>query len=218
MNRLQAILKSSIGKKEIMALTGLSLIAFLLIHLGGNLSIYAGGSALDGWADFLHSFGIVVRIFEAGLALIFLVHIFYGLTLWLQNNAARPVAYQNKVSEGGRSWGSATQIYTGVYIGVFILVHLVNFAAHSLFYKDETSLSQLVAANFQQPGWMVYYVVTMFLVGLHISHGFWSALQTLGFEALRVGPYRTTSNVLSWIFALGFGALPLVVGLQWINF
>lgn len=218
MNRLQQILKSSIGKKEVMALTGLSMIAFLLIHLGGNLTIYFGGPNLDNWADFLHSFGIGVRLFEAGLAVIFIIHIFYGLTLWLQNLAARPIAYAHKASEGGRSWGSATQIYTGVYIGVFVLVHLVNFAAHGLFYKDEGSLSSLVAANFQQPGWMIYYTITMLLVGLHISHGFWSALQTMGVEALRQGPVRSTSIVLSWIFAIGFGLLPLVVGFQIVHF
>lgn len=217
MNRLQAILKSSIGKKEVMALTGLSMIAFLLIHLGGNLTIYFGGSQLDKWADFLHSFGLGVRLFEAGLVVIFVIHIFYGLTLWLQNLAARPVAYAHKATEGGRSWGSLTQIYTGVYVGVFVLVHLVNFAAHGLFYGEGFS-AQLLWHNFTQPGWMIYYTISMLLVGLHISHGFWSALQTMGIEALRHGPVRSISNVLSWIFILGFGLLPLVVGLKLVNF
>lgn len=208
MQRLRFILTSSIGKKELMALTGLAFIAFLVIHLVGNLTIYAGSDTFNAYAATLHSLGPLVEAFEIGLLTIGSIHIVFAMILIFQNQAARPVDYAGKRSEGGRSLGSRTMIFSGPYILLFVVFHLIHF---TLIDKTGTTIAAIVGERFHDPLWVAFYSFSMLVVGTHVSHGFWSGFQSIGLDTLRTGALRRFSTVLSVIFALGFGLIPVVV-------
>lgn len=209
MNWLVATLRSSIGKKVMMALTGLSFIGFLAVHLAGNLTIYGGAGAFNGYAEKLHSLGSLLLVFEFGLLAFALIHIITGLTLFLQNLKARPVRYYKDEPAGGRTWSSKTMPYTGILILVFVVFHLLNF---SFIDKADRSIYTIVSAAFQSPLYVILYIIAMILVALHVRHGFWSAFQTLGANHPKYMPAISVLSILLGIaFGVGFGLLPLYV-------
>ena len=118
---------SSVGKKLLMAVTGLSFIGFLAAHLAGNLTLYAGGAAFNAYAEKLHSLGPILTVFELGLLVLALIHVATGITLFVQNYKARSVPYEKDEAAGGRTWSSVTMPYTG-----FIILGFVVFPTHRL--------------------------------------------------------------------------------------
>ncbi len=200
---------TSIGKKLLMAVSGLSFIGFLAGHLAGNLTIYGGADAFNGYAERLHALGPLLGVAEFGLLGLFVIHVIVGLVLFWQNFQARPQRYAVNKSPGGKTIGSATMPYTGVLILLFIIFHLSNF---SRFFVDQsaTTIYQLVSTAFANPVYAGLYVLAMFVVALHVSHGFWSLFQTLGLSHAKYTPAITVIGwVLSVVFALGFGFLPI---------
>ena len=211
MNWLKRTLWSSIGKKLLMAITGLSFCAFLAGHLAGNLTIYAGKDAFNSYAEHLHSLGPLITVAEVGLLVFAIVHVVTGLSLFYQNLTARTERYAVNKSAGGRSFGSATMPYTGVFLLIFIVMHLLNFHFVD---KSETTIAQLVTQAFQSPLWVIFYVLAMIAVALHVSHGFWSAFQTVGANHPKYMPIITfCSIVFSLVIGFGFGLLPIYVAL-----
>ena len=211
MKWLTTTLGSSIGKKLLMAVTGLSFIGFLAGHLAGNLTIYGGADAFNGYAERLHALGPLLGVAELGLLGLFVIHVLVGLVLFWQNFKARPVRYAVNKSPGGKTIGSATMPYTGVLILLFIIFHLSNF---SRFFVDQsgTTIYQIISNAFQNPVYTGLYVLAMFVVALHVSHGFWSLFQTLGLSHPKYTPAITVVGlVLSVVLALGFGFLPLYI-------
>jgi len=209
MNWLMTTLLSSIGKKSMMAATGLCFIGFLAAHLAGNMTIYAGGEAFNAYAEKLHSLGALLTAFEIGLLAFALVHVAAGLTLFYQNLKARPVRYHTDKPAGGRTLSSKTMPYTGILILAFVVFHLLNF---SFVDKSERSVFAIVSSAFQNPVYVVLYICAMTLVALHVRHGFWSALQTLGANHPKYMPaIATLSVVLGIAFGIGFGLLPLYI-------
>ncbi|MBN2359165.1 MAG: succinate dehydrogenase cytochrome b subunit [Deltaproteobacteria bacterium] len=208
MNRLWLVVKSSIGKKELMALTGFCLILFLAVHLFGNLNIFRGTAAFNWYAETLHSLPAFVKIFEIGLLTIGAIHVFFATILVVQNLWARPHRYSWKRWEGGRSWGSWSMLVTGPYILLFVIFHLLQF---TLIDKAGRPISTIVAERFQQPAWVAFYAISMVFVGLHISHGFWSGFQTLGVQNERRGELRSLGLLVSLLFGVTFGAIPIAV-------
>jgi succinate dehydrogenase / fumarate reductase, cytochrome b subunit len=207
MNWLIDTFGSSIGKKLMMALTGLAFFLFLAAHLAGNMTVFAGPDAFNRYAETLKGLGIIVILMEAGLAAFALIHIVTGLTLFYQNRKARPVRYHVNKNGGGRTIGSATMPYTGIVLLFFVIVHLLNFTFVD---KTGTTVFQIVSATFERPIYIIFYMASMVLLAIHISHGFWSAFQTIGANHPK---YMPTLWVLSVAFALaigiGFGMLPL---------
>jgi len=167
---------SSVGKKSIMAASGLLLSLFLLTHLLGNATSFLGREAYNAYAEKLHSLGALVYVFEAGLLALFLIHILTGTILYLENLQARPSRYSVNTSEGGRSWGSRTMPYTGIIIFVFIIVHLLNFH----FTDRSVSTADLVRELLSRPGLALFYIFSLLAVALHLSHGAWSLFQSIG--------------------------------------
>lgn len=168
--------RSSVGQKILMAVSGAMLSFFLLVHGIGNSMTFFGSEAFNAYAEKLHSLGVLVPLFELGLLAVFLLHIFLGLTLFLQNNQARPVRYQVEKSSGGRTPGSRTMPYTGVVILIFLMVHLVNFH----FTEHSIPISAIVRNVLRQPIYALFYISALAVLALHISHGFWSLFQSLG--------------------------------------
>jgi len=212
MNWLKQTLWSSIGKKLMMAITGLSFCAFLAGHLAGNLTIYAGQDAFNSYAEHLHSLGPLLTVAELGLLTFALIHILTGLTLFYQNTTARGGRYVVNKKGGGRTIGSATMPYTGILLLVFVIVHLVNFHFVD---KRNTTIFQIVSEKFTSPLWVVTYVVSMIIAAVHISHGFWSAFQSIGANHLKYMPIiMIFSILLSLIVAVGFGLIPIYIAVS----
>ncbi|MGD9080920.1 MAG: succinate dehydrogenase cytochrome b subunit [Desulfobacterales bacterium] len=198
---------SSIGKKLLMAITGLSFIGFLSAHLAGNLTLYKGGTAFNAYAEKLHSLGPILTVFEFGLLALALIHVTTGIILFVQNLKARSVPYENDQRAGGRTLSSVTMPYTGIIILAFVIFHLINF---SFVDKSQRTIFEIVSSAFANPVYMVLYVFAMIVVALHIRHGFWSAFQTIGANHPKyMPPLMVLSVIASLIFGFGFGLLPI---------
>jgi succinate dehydrogenase / fumarate reductase, cytochrome b subunit len=212
MNWLIQTLQSSIGKKMLMALTGLGFIGFLAGHLAGNLTIYGGSDPFNAYAEHLHALGPLVRAAEMGLLLMALIHVTTGLILFLQNLNARPQCYRVNKSAGGRSLGSRTMPYTGVLILGFAVFHLLSFHFVD---KSNTTIFEIVSAAFQDPIYIAIYVAAMLTVAVHVSHGFWSAFQTLGMNHGKYMPIISTAGlVFAIVVGIGFGCIPIFIGIR----
>ena len=199
-------LSSPIGKKMGMALTGLILYGFLVGHLLGNLLLLKddGGRSFNAYSDFLINHPLLIPA-EIILVVVFALHLFLAISVTRDNRRARPVGYQTTQSVGGRSFASHTMIYSGVVILVFLVLHLKTFK-----YGDKPSgLYDLVLATFQQTGYLIWYAVAMLVLGFHLWHAFHSAFQTL---SIRSDKIKSLGLVLCLVLALGFGFLPVYVG------
>jgi len=211
MNWLMRFIRSSVGKKSFMAVTGLCFIAFLCIHLAGNLSLYGGEIMFSAYVAHLHSLGVLIHVAEWCLLTLAVVHVFTGTVLFFQNLAARPVRYVVNKSAGGRTLGSRTMPYTGFVILAFVVFHLIDFHFVD---KTHTTVYQIVAASFSKPLYVLIYIAAVSVVGLHVRHGFWSLFQTLGAHHAKYMPaVMVGSLVLGLIFGIGFGMLPLYMAL-----
>ena len=201
---------TAIGKKVLMALSGLCFCGFLAAHLAGNLLLVKGADAFNAYADKLQSLGALLRVAEAGLIVLALVHVGTGLYLFYQNWRARPVRYRVNATAGGQSLGSATMPYTGLLLLGFIVFHLLHFTFVD---KSATTVFALVAEAFSHPVYVGLYIAAVGVAAVHVSHGFWSAFQSLG---LNHGKYFGLVRGLGLAFALavgaGFGFLPVYVG------
>ena len=209
MNWLTNTLWSSVGKKLMMAVTGLGFCVFLAAHLAGNLTLYAGKDAFNSYAEHLHSLGPFLTLAELGLLFFAVVHVSTGLTLFYQNFKARPVRYSVNKSAGGRTIGSATMPYTGVALLLFVIFHLFNFHFVD---KTNTTIYQIVSSSFAKPGYVFIYIVAMIIAAIHVSHGFWSAFQTIGANHPKYMPYvKGAGIVFSLAVGIGFGFLPVYI-------
>lgn len=207
MNWLISTLTSSIGKKLMMAVTGLSFLLFLAVHLGGNLTLFGGAGLFNSYADHLHSLGPLVLAAELGLLFLALVHIITGLTLFVQNLRARPRRYRVKRRAGGRTTGSATMPYTGVLILAFVILHLIQFHFAD---RTGTTLYRIVSDTFSSPFIVIVYVFAMITVAFHVSHGFWSLFQTIGANHPKYMPVvEKLGTAAGLVFGIGFGTIPL---------
>jgi succinate dehydrogenase / fumarate reductase, cytochrome b subunit len=212
MNWLTKTLGASIGKKLMMAITGLSFIGFLMAHLAGNLTIYGGKDAFNAYAQKLHTLGPLLKVAEIGLLIFALAHVVTGVWLFYQNYMARPQKYAVKKSGGGRTIGSRTMPYTGLFLLVFVILHLNNFTFTD---KSQTAIYEIVSNTFANPFYVMFYIVAMVVAAIHVSHGFWSAFQSLG---LNHSKYMPIIMILSIVFAIvvgvGFGFLPIYISFQ----
>jgi succinate dehydrogenase / fumarate reductase cytochrome b subunit len=179
MTWLGSLYSSSIGKKSIMAASGLLLCLFLLAHLMGNAVSFFGRDAFNAYAEKLHSLGALIYVLETGLLVLFLIHIVTGIILYLENLKARPSRYAVNTSEGGRTLGSRFMPYTGAIMTIFIIVHLMNFHFTD---KNNILVADLVRNVLSRPGPGLLYIVSLIAVALHLSHGAWSLFQSMGFN------------------------------------
>jgi succinate dehydrogenase / fumarate reductase, cytochrome b subunit len=198
---------SSIGKKQIMAVTGLGFSLFVVTHLLGNLNVYRGKEAFLSYVEKLHSLGALVTLAELGLVGFAVLHIGFGLLLFVQNLRARPVRYAVKKRAGGRTIGSITAPYTGLLILVFIIVHLSKFR---LVDKSMTDDFMILSHTFTQIGYVLFYIVGVGIVALHVSHGFWSGFQTIGLNHPKYMPLiQRFGTALSVVLGVGFASIPV---------
>lgn len=196
-----------------MALTGLGFCIFLIAHLAGNLTIWAGEDAFNSYAERLHALGPLVILTEIGLLFFAVAHVFIGAYLFYENLRARPGSYLVKKNAGGRTIGSVTMPYTGFFILIFIVFHLIDFHFAD---KTDQTIYQIVLETFSNPGYTSFYIVSMIIVSTHVSHGFWSAFQTVG---VYNSEYMSLLRVIGIIFSLavGFGFGFLLIYISFIS-
>lgn len=211
MNWLTNTFGSSIGKKLLMAVTGLGFIGFLVGHLGGNLTIFVGKDAFNSYAGHLHELEPLIKVMELGLLIFVTIHVLVGLTLFLQNLGARPDRYAVNKRAGGWTIGSGTMPYSGVLILIFVIIHLANFHFVD---KSHTTIFEIVSGKFAHPGWVGFYTAMMVVVAFHVSHGFWSAFQTIGLNHPKYTPaINTIGLIFSIAVGVGFGFIPIYVSM-----
>ncbi len=212
---------SSVGKKLLNGLTGLALIGFVCVHLAGNLTLYArdGGQLFNSYAHHLTSLGPLLYAMELGLIVLFLLHIGTAVSVRLSQKEARPQAYAVAASKGGPSkqtLSSRSMLITGLLLAGFVVLHVKMFkygAHYETTLKDGTvvrDLYKLVVEEFSKPLVTWTYVAIMLMLGLHLRHGFWSALQSLGALPPKCSACVYAAGlVFAVLLAGGFLLLPL---------
>lgn len=204
-------LSTSVGKKLMMAVTGLFFCSFLVVHLLGNLFIYCGKESFNGYVEHLHSLGILINVAEVVMLVFAVIHVCTGLLLTYRNYTARPVKYEVNKRGGGRTIGSSTMPYTGLILLVFIIAHLrgFHFADH-----ESRTVYDIVVTAFSDPKITVFYVFAMIVAAIHVSHGFWSAFQSMGLNHEKYMPAIKTLGILfSVVVGAGFGFIPVWISL-----
>jgi succinate dehydrogenase / fumarate reductase, cytochrome b subunit len=188
---LLRVFSSSVGTKLVVGVSGLLLVAYLVLHLAGNVLIFRGRDTFNEYSHTLISNPLIVPI-EIGLLLVFLVHIYKTVTMWMRNKAARPVGYQKKELAGHtsrKSLASSTMIASGLLVMVFVVIHVKQFKFGSFYLASQSDtvrdLYRTEIEIFRNPLWVAMYVIATLLVGLHMRHGISSAFQSLGLDNRR---------------------------------
>jgi succinate dehydrogenase / fumarate reductase, cytochrome b subunit len=220
---LQAIWQSTIGKKVVMAISGIALMLFLIVHLAGNLTLFIpdGGDIFNAYAHKLESLGLLLYVAEAGLLAVFLFHVIAAIQVHLSKKRARNSRYATQASKGGPSKmtvASRSMIITGIVLFIFIPLHIWMFKFNAgtphpttmVGEKEMKDLYTVVVEAFMNPGITFFYTAVMLLLGLHMRHGFWSALQSLGAMKPRYLPAIYAAGLtFAILLAGGFLVIPL---------
>ena len=215
---MQSFFQSSIGSKLLVGVTGLSLFGFLVLHLAGNLLLYAGPQTFNRYSAQMLRNPLLIPA-EIGLLALFLLHAYKASRLVIGSQRARPDGYAVKKRAGEpsrKSLASSTMIATGLFLLLFVPLHLKTFkygphytAAAEPGVRD---LYRLVVEIYSHPGYVLFYIVSMALVGLHLWHGVSSAFQTMGADSPRWTPrIRRFGWVMAAIIAGGFMTIPIWV-------
>ncbi|PJJ59332.1 succinate dehydrogenase cytochrome b subunit [Hymenobacter chitinivorans] len=217
MSWISKTFSSSIGRKIIMAITGLFLCSFLVVHLVGNLQLFKddGGQAFNVYSHFMGT-NPLIRTVEWVLVLGFGFHIYESIVLTQRNKTARGSNYTSNHAEQNSPWQSRNMGLLGTIILIFLLVHLYNFFYRARFgeldpdINNNADLYTLVASSFKQLWYVILYVVAQVALGYHLIHGFRSAFQTLGLNHRKYTPaIKFVGYAFSVLVSAGFAAMPL---------
>jgi succinate dehydrogenase / fumarate reductase cytochrome b subunit len=203
---------SSIGKKVVMALTGVVLFGFVIAHMIGNLQVFLGPTALNEYAEALRRLGPFLWLARIGLLVAVALHIWAAWSLTQMNRAARPVGYREKEHRES-TFSSRTMRWSGVILLLFIVYHLMHLTfgnAHPDFVAGDVYHNFIV--GFSRALVTGFYVVAMLALGLHLYHGVWSWLQSLGLNHPRYNHLRHAFATLVTVAVVaGNIAMPLAV-------
>ena len=204
-----------------LGLAGIGLSLFILGHMLGNLLIFVSPQAYNEYGHSLVSSSFIY-IIEASLLTIFLVHLVLALVLTRKNSKARPEKYKVSASgEKGTSFATKTMVHQGVIILVFVVYHLITFKFGTHYVVDYgmgpiRDLFRLMVEVFKNPFYVLWYVFALFVLGMHLGHGFSSSLQTLGFHHPRYTPViKNLGRIYALIVCLGFISIPTYIFFFW---
>lgn len=205
--------RSTIGLKVVMAVTGIIMVAFLIGHLGGNLLVFFGPQAINDYAQALRIHYILLWTVRIGLIAAVLLHILSAALLTRRDLAARPVGYALRRPQAS-TWASRTMRLSGVLLALFIIFHLLHFATGVIRPApfDAADVYDNIVNSFHVPWVVALYLVAMILVGLHLYHGIWAAIRTMGLSPSGSHPQRRPLGALvSIALWLGFTLIPLII-------
>jgi succinate dehydrogenase / fumarate reductase cytochrome b subunit len=207
-------LRSTIGRKVVMAATGLLLVGFLVGHVGGNLLVFKGPEALNTWSAFLKSSALVLWSVRAVLLTAVGLHIWAAVTLTRQNRASRPVAYAKVVPQTS-TLAARLMWVGGLLLIAFIVVHLLHLTTGTIHHGcafSHTDVYGNVVSSFAVPWLAGFYVLAMLALMAHLTHGLWSFLQTMGWNHPRFeAPRRAGAVTLALVISLGFISIVVAV-------
>ena len=210
--RVARFYESTIGKKAVMAATGLILFGFLIAHMLGNLQIFLGRAVMNHYAETLHGNPGLLWTARTILLVSVVLHIWASIPLALLKKKARPVAYLKRANVQS-SFASRTMMWSGPIIAAFVVFHLLHLTTGTL----HPNFAKLDAYNNLVTGFQVIpaaiaYIVAMGLIGMHLSHGIWSMFQSVGISHPRYTPMvKKFAAVVSWILVAGFVSVPVAV-------
>lgn len=216
-NPVLVFARSSIGKKWIVGISGALLVLFVLAHLAGNLTIYIGpyGEGINIYAQALHASPLFLWAARGGLLVIFLVHIFTTLSLVLENRRARPQRYAVNARVQSTIF-VRTMALSGLVVLSFLIFHVLQFAAglspHSGLHDLEGrhDVAAMIIKSFHNPWVSGFYLLSLVLLGMHLSHGISSLFQTFGLSGRKsAGLIKYAALFLSWALMAGFASIPL---------
>jgi succinate dehydrogenase / fumarate reductase cytochrome b subunit len=216
---------STIGKKVVMAATGLLFVVFLLAHMAGNLKIFFGAGTFDHYAGWLRTIGEPVLpyswflwIQRAVLVVALVLHVVAAVQLSRRDRKARPVRYVHG-QRPRATFATHTMRWGGATLAVYIVWHILDLTvgvANPDFVEGQPFHN--VVVDFQVWWIDVIYLVALLMLGLHINHGFWSAAQTLGIKsASRDRTIKTVGSVLAVVITGGFMIVPIAVMAGWVS-
>lgn len=212
--------RSAVGKKWVMAVTGIMLLGFVLVHMIGNLKIYLGASHLDEYAEWLRTIGepalprtVFLWIMRVGLIGAFFLHIVSAAQLTRMNHRARPTKYQSPRDYAAANFASRTMRWTGVIVGLYLIFHLMDLTwgnANPDFVRGDTYANAI--HSFQRVPVAIVYMLANLALAFHIFHGAWSMFQSLGINNPKWNNARRNFAIgFATIIAIGNISMPLMV-------
>jgi len=227
-NRAMALWRTDIGKKVVMAVTGAVLIGFVLAHMIGNLKIFAGPNEINAYSRFLRevgmpalAYGELLWIFRIVLLTCVILHITAAIQLTLMSRAARPVGYIVK-RDRETTFASRMMRWGGVLLAAFIIFHLLHLTGGLVGFEPgqfkHLAAYQNVVAAFAVWPIAIFYIVAMGALCLHLDHGIWSMLQTLGWSNARnQATLKILSRAIAIVVFVGFSFVPVAVMAGWLH-
>ena len=217
---------SSIGRKIIVAITGLILLLFVIGHLLGNLQIYLGPEWINSYSQHLRDLGPLLWLVRGVLLVTVVLHIYFTILLAIENRRARPEPYRHK-EHVKATWASRHMAVSGLVVLAFVVFHLLHFTGHNfnprfpLLKADPLNrydVYSMMVYGFQNLYVSAFYVVGLFLLTLHLTHGSSSFFQSLGLNNKRLTPRLAfAGRVLAWLLFLGYTSIPVAVLLGFIR-
>ena len=216
-----AFYRSTIGKKIIMAVTGLIGVGFVIAHMAGNLQAFVGSAKLNAYGALLHGpLAELLWLVRAVLIVAVVLHVLMAFQLTQRARAARPVAYKERAPQVS-TWASRTMRWGGVLLLIFIILHILHFTTGQvdparwrgrLDVAGRHDVYGNLVASFRIWWVALFYVVAMVFLGLHLYHGAWSSVRTLGYAASSPQPLRRRiALAVAALIWLGFTLVPLGV-------
>jgi succinate dehydrogenase / fumarate reductase cytochrome b subunit len=217
-NRVVRFYEAPIGKKVIMALTGVILFGYVVAHLLGNLQIYGDPEQINKYAAFLHNPANAGLLWVARGALLVAVimHIVASIQLWKLKSDARPVAYVKK-DDAAATYASRTMMWSGPIVAAFVIFHVLHLTVGAVLPlqeigPNEPNVRANVIAGFSNPAVSAFYILAMILLCMHLYHGLWSMFQSLGFSHPRYTPrLKKGAAIFAILIAIGNCSIPIAV-------
>ena len=226
MTNIAAFHRSSVGRKIIVAVTGVILILFVIGHLLGNLQIFLGPGWINGYAEHLRDLGLFLWVIRFFLLVVVLLHIYYTIRLAIENRRARPDRYKRKDTVKA-TFASRSMALSGLVLLAFIIFHLLHFSVRttdprfSALPKDPLGhydVYSMMVLGFQSPLVSGFYILAMFLLALHLSHGSSSFFQSLGLNNQTLAPrLARAGRIFAWVLFVGYSSIPAAVLLGWVK-
>ena len=212
------LLSDSIGRKAVVAVTGLFMVLFVVVHLLGNSTIFVGPDGINAYAEKLHGLGPFVWAFRLVMLCLLLLHVIFAVLLTLENRAANPDKYAVKKMLKA-NFASETMIWTGLLLLAFLVYHLLQFTVRITpdivlgnDAKNRVDVFTMVFTSFRITPIALVYVAAMVTLFLHLSHGIQSIFQSIGLNNDKTMPqFSALGKVLSAIFLVGYSAIPVLI-------
>lgn len=215
----KSIFETSVGKKIIIAVTGIFLIGFVFGHMLGHLQMFAGQDKYNSYAKMLQSLGPILWLVRLALLAFFVIHVRFAIQVTIENRKARPIPYYNQKTQVA-SLASRTMIVSGIVVIAFVIYHLLHFTmrvthpeyANMIDPQGRPDVYGMMIAAFKEPVLLISYLVAVGLLCFHLSHGIFSVLQTLGLNHPKLDKkVKLASQALSALLFIGYAIVPIAI-------